>query len=183
MTMADTIAVMNNGRVEQQGAPAQLYETPRTAFVANFLGQSNMLKAELTGRTGDDLLLDVHGARLALPRSRAAAEGAQLLIGVRPEKIRISAVGAAATGNRLEGGIVTDASFTGVSTQYLVRMPWDQEMMVFAQNVDSEGIRSPGDRVTLSWEPAHSFALDGGENVSAGVETLDTPDPDPVTVP
>jgi len=183
MTMADTIAVMNNGKVEQQGAPAKLYETPRTAFVANFLGQSNMLKAELKGTMGDDLLLDVHGVRLALPRSRAAAEGSELLIGVRPEKIRISPAGADASGNRLEGGIVTDASFTGVSTQYLVRMPWGQEVMVFAQNVGSEGFRSPGDRVTLSWEPAHSFALDGTEDVSAGVESLDTPDPDPVTVP
>ena len=49
MTMADTIAVMNDGRIEQLGAPAELYESPRTAFVANFLGQSNLLRAVVAG--------------------------------------------------------------------------------------------------------------------------------------
>ena len=173
MTMADTIAVMNNGKVEQQGAPAKLYETPRTAFVANFLGQSNMLKAELKGTMGDDLLLDVHGVRLALPRSRAAAEGSELLIGVRPEKIRISPAGADASGNRLEGGIVTDASFTGVSTQYLVKMPWGQELMVFVQNLGVGGVHPPGTKVDLSWDPAHTFALDGSADATAGAELED----------
>src|SRR5687768_13022900 len=59
MTMADTIAVMNAGRIEQLGKPADLYESPDTAYVANFLGQSNLIRASVTGTSGNDVLLDV----------------------------------------------------------------------------------------------------------------------------
>src|SRR5262245_61458872 len=63
MWMADTVAVMNSGRIEQLGAPSDMYEFPATPYVANFLGQSNMLSATVGGRSGDDLSLDVFGHR------------------------------------------------------------------------------------------------------------------------
>jgi spermidine/putrescine transport system ATP-binding protein len=172
MTMADTIAVMNAGRVEQMGDPATLYENPSTTFVANFLGQSNLIRATVSGTAGDDLLLVASGQKLVLPRSRAATTSDELLVGVRPEKIRVDADGAAATldgMNVLTGGVVSDTSFTGVSTQYLVRMPWGQELMVFAQNVGVEVLR-PGTKVTLSWVPSHTFGLDAAQDAQAGVE-------------
>src|SRR4051795_5020241 len=92
MTMADTIAVMNAGKVEQLGAPEDLYENPVTTFVANFLGQSNLVPAKVTGRSGDDLLLDVSGNRLTMPSQRWSAGTETLYVGVRPEKIRMSHV-------------------------------------------------------------------------------------------
>ena len=64
---------------------------------------------------------------------------------------------------------LADASFTGVSTQYLVRMPWGQELMVFAQNLGATGLLRPGSKVDLHWEPAHTFALDGSLDATAGV--------------
>jgi spermidine/putrescine transport system ATP-binding protein len=70
----------------------------------------------------------------------------------------------------LPGGVVTDASFTGVSTQYLVRMPWGQELMVFVQNLGVGGVHPPGTTVDRSWGPAHTFALDGSADAHAGVE-------------
>ncbi len=70
MTMADTIAVMNAGRIEQLGDPTTLYENPRTTFVANFLGQSNLVAATLVGRDGEHLVVEAHGQRLALPAAR-----------------------------------------------------------------------------------------------------------------
>ncbi len=169
MTMADTIAVMNAGRVEQMGDPGTLYENPTTTFVANFLGQSNLIRAKVTGTAGDDVLLDVAGQRLAIPSGRAAASAGELLVGVRPEKIRIAAAGAPGSDgfNTLTGGEVSDTSFTGVSTQYLVRMPWDQEIMVFAQNVGVEVLR-PGTKVDLSWVPSHTFGLDASQDLHAG---------------
>jgi spermidine/putrescine transport system ATP-binding protein len=72
MTMADTIAVMNAGRIEQLGTPADLYEAPETTFVANFLGQSNLVRARVSGTDGDDLVLDVHGQKLAMPEGGPA---------------------------------------------------------------------------------------------------------------
>ena len=58
MWMADTVAVMNNGRIEQLGAPTEIYEFPASPFVSNFLGQSNLFAAEVSGTSGDDLVLD-----------------------------------------------------------------------------------------------------------------------------
>lgn len=172
MTMADTIAVMNGGRIEQQGGPGELYESPTTTFVANFLGQSNLIRAKVGGSAGADLLLDVHGQRLAMPTSRRGGGDTDLLIGVRPEKIRLAVAGggpAEKETNVLPGGVVTDASFTGVSTQYLVRMPWGQELTVFAQNT-GDGVLAPGTAVDLQWAPAHTFGLDGSADERAGVQ-------------
>ena len=75
---------------------------------------------------------------------------------------------------------MTDASFTGVSTQYLVRMPWGQELMVFAQNMGGGGLLRPGTTVDLHWDPAHTFALDGSLDVNAGVEHDEGAAPVPV---
>lgn len=182
MTMADTIAVMNGGRIEQQGGPGELYESPATTFVANFLGQSNLIRTTVSGTSGDDLLLDVQGTRLGMPASRRSSGLNDLLIGIRPEKIHLAVSGAARSGadeNVLPGGVVTDASFTGVSTQYLVRMPWGQELMVFAQNMGG-GVVAPGTSVDLRWDPAHTFGFDGSGDVLAGVEHDDGAEPIPV---
>lgn len=176
MTMADTIAVMNTGRIEQLGGPTELYESPTTTFVANFLGQSNLLRATVTGTAGDDLVLDVHGQSLRMPASRRISGDRDLLVGVRPEKVHLRPAGQGGAGpagsghNVLAGGVVTDASFTGVSTQYLVRTPFGQELMVFAQNVGAGGVVPVGSSVDLHWDPVHTFGLDGRADATAGVE-------------
>jgi len=169
MTMADTIAVMNSGRLEQVGDPATLYERPTSTFVANFLGQSNLLKATVTSRTGPIAELDVHGVNLRLPVDRLAADVSALWLGVRPEKLRL--VGTTEVGgadNRLTG-VVTDASFTGLATNYLVRLPWGQELMVVQQN-DGMPRVAAGAQVTLGWAPEHGFALDANQDAHAGAQ-------------
>jgi spermidine/putrescine transport system ATP-binding protein len=180
MTMADTIAVMNAGVIEQMGDPASLYEAPATTFVANFLGQSNLLPAAVSGTDGGDLMLDVEGFRLRLPSGRAASTSGRVWLGVRPEKLQISdSSGAdAATGfNCLEGDI-TDASFIGVATQYLVRMPWGQEISAVQQN-DGTRPRRTGEKVRVTWAADHGFALDAAQDAHAG-EERESLDPVPV---
>ena len=173
MTMADTIAVMNAGRIEQLGSPGELYESPHTTFVANFLGQSNLIAAAVTGRSGDDIEVEVAGRRIALPQSRNRAGQSQLLVGVRPEKIALLGADEPVREglNRLTGAVVVDASFTGVSTQYLVQMPWGQQLTVFTQNLGIAGVLSVGTPVTLAWEPGHTFALEG--DAAAGSQAED----------
>lgn len=166
MTMADTIAVMNAGRIEQLGSPADLYERPTTTFAANFLGQSNLIGATVLGPSGEALLLDVKGVRITLPRDRSAVSTGSLWLGVRPEKLRVTTAGAA--GNCLSG-VVTDASFTGVATHYLIRLAWGQELTVVQQNDGTPPMR-PGEAVTVTWEPAHGFGLDASQDAHAGEE-------------
>ena len=173
MTMADTIAVMNEGRIEQLGSPADLYENPKTAFVANFLGQSNFIKGTLESTSGADQFVNLQGTRIAIPAARNSSTHKSLLVGIRPEKFRIHNVGDSTTGNKLEGGIVTDISFVGVSTQYQVEMPWKQELMIFEQNDGGAPNLRKGDAVILSWEPHFTFALDGDEDVTSGLSGAD----------
>ncbi|GAA2805771.1 ABC transporter ATP-binding protein [Kitasatospora sp. CM 4170] len=169
MTMADTIAVMNGGRVEQLGAPADLYENPATTFVANFLGQSNLLPADVSGSEGGDLLLTAAGARLAVPKARCATEATKVHLGVRPEKITIEHASAeVADGRNRLAGTVLDSSFIGVSTQYVVRTDGGQEVTVFEQNMERDARIVPGAPVVLHWNPAHSFALDASQAIDAG---------------
>ncbi|WP_422397549.1 ABC transporter ATP-binding protein [Streptomyces acidiscabies] len=176
MTMADTVAVMNAGRVEQLGAPADLYENPRTTFVANFLGTSNLIEAEVDTKNGDDIVLKAEDGRLVLPASRCPAPvtpGGRLLVGVRPEKVALAHAHEASTvpegRNRLRGTIA-DASFIGVSTQYVIRTAVCPEFAVYAQNVDRDARLIPGAEVVLHWAPAHTFGLDASQDIDAGTE-------------
>ena len=176
MTMADTIAVMNAGRIEQMGSPADLYDNPATTFVANFLGQSNLIAGNVVG---DDMLagepvvtVDMEGTTVSIPKARAHVNGGKGWVGIRPEKVLVAPTGEAidAPGNHFTGGVIVDTSFIGVSTQYLVRTAWGQEITAFEQNTGARGVMSPGTAVDFTWRPEFAFLLDASQDVSAGVD-------------
>jgi spermidine/putrescine transport system ATP-binding protein len=174
MTMADRIAVMNAGRIEQLGSPVDLYESPVSAYVANFLGQSNLLAATVADRRADTVLVEVDGARLAVPAERCRSTARDLLVGIRPEKVHLEpGDGVPAGANTLPGAVVTDASFTGTSTQYVVRLPSGRELTAFAQNTGRATVLPVGSTVSVCWDPAHTFGLDGAQDAAAGIETPD----------
>ncbi|MET8680829.1 ABC transporter ATP-binding protein [Streptomyces sp. NPDC004647] len=176
MTMADTVAVMNAGRVEQLGAPADLYENPNTTFVANFLGTSNLIETEVAEATGDDLLLKAGDAKLRLPAQRcstAARTGGRILAGVRPEKVSLAHAdeeGSLPEGRNRITGRIADASFVGHSTQYVVHSPAAGELSVYEQNIERDARLVPGADVVLHWNPAHTFGLDATQDIEAGTD-------------
>lgn len=161
MTMADTVAVMNKGAIEQMGAPEELYELPKTVFVANFLGQSNLFTGAVTGGTEVAFTVDAGGHAITVPTSRAQRHRGTVTVGVRPEKVvlHVEAPGEAPGRNTVGPGRVVDVSFSGVSTQYLVDVPGLGTLMVFAQNVGHGPVAALGSEVWLSWEIAHGFGL------------------------
>ena len=175
MTMADTVAVMNKGVIEQMGAPAELYENPQSTFVANFLGQSNLIESTVRHRDADVVTAEMHGITVSVPADRAHSAGDRGWVGIRPEKVLIGEVGEAldAPGNTIPGGVVSDVSFNGVSTQYLVRLPWGQELQVFEQNTGRRRLFRVGDEVELSWRPEYAFVLDHAQDASAGAQPED----------
>ena len=153
MTMADRIAVMNRGRIEQLGTPSELYERPQTAFVAGFLGVSNLLYGAVAGEAcvrlgcGDDVMV--------APQALAGHSG-QVAVGIRPEKIRLRA----GEGNGLSGR-VTEVAYVGVSTQYIVETRAGA-LTVYVQNAEPGSIRAaPGDPVELSFSPDAAFVVTG----------------------
>jgi len=169
MTMADTVAVMNAGTIEQLGSPAELYELPRTAFVANFLGQSNLLAGTVLDG-GDTLGVDVGGAHVRLPASRAVSTSGRVLVGVRPEKLHLLGPDEEppAGWNVLPNAVLSDVSFTGVSTLFQADVPGLGTLSVFEQNARGARAALPGDEVRLAWDPAFSFGLDGGDDAGDG---------------
>jgi spermidine/putrescine transport system ATP-binding protein len=156
MTMADQIVVMNRGRIEQAGTPAELYEHPATSFVAGFLGVSNLLSATVLER---DRVRLADGTEVAVPHEVLAGRSGDVAIGIRPEKIRP----AAGEANELSG-TVAESAYIGVSTQYIVDTPAGS-VSISVQNAHS-AVAGPavGDRLTLSWNPESTFVVDPPED-------------------
>jgi spermidine/putrescine transport system ATP-binding protein len=155
MTMADRIAVMNRGRIEQLGTPTELYETPATAYVAGFLGVSNLIAGTISGP--ETVRLD-RGPEVHVPRETLTGRTGQVAVGIRPEKIELGNGQA----NTLDGTIVEQA-YVGVATQYIVDTVCGR-LTVYRQNASPAlNGAAPGQHLTLSWSPESSFVVDSME--------------------
>jgi spermidine/putrescine transport system ATP-binding protein len=155
MTMADQIVIMNSGHIEQLGTPTELYESPRTAFVAGFLGVSNLLEG---AAVAEDRVRLTDGTEVQCPREALAGRVGTVQIGVRPEKLRIGG----GEGNLLSG-TVTESAYIGVSTQYILDTPAGP-VTVYVQNDRQGGQVATGERLTLSWSPESTFVVDTQES-------------------
>ncbi len=155
MTMADQIVIMDAGRIEQQGTPGELYEQPRTAFVAGFLGVSNLLYG---AAVGEDRVRLEDGTEVRVPREALGGRTGKVQIGVRPEKLRLGGDEA----NSL-AGTVAESAYIGVSTQYIVETAAGA-VTVYVQN-DRPGANgvAPGERLTVGWSPDCTFVVDALE--------------------
>jgi spermidine/putrescine transport system ATP-binding protein len=152
MTMADRIAVMNAGKIEQLGTPDELYERPSTRFVAGFLGVSNLLQ----GSAAPDGTVALDGISIHVTPETLAGRTGPVAVGIRPEKIQLGEDGE----NRL-AGVVKERAYIGVSTQYIVETQAG-ELSVYVQNAGPQAaLAAPGDRVVLSWNREASFVVDG----------------------
>jgi len=156
MTMADQIVVMNNGHIEQAGTPSELYERPATAFVASFLGVSNLLPGEIAG-PGSVRLTD--GTLVSVPADRLDGRHGKVSIGIRPEKLRA----AAGETNELSGSVV-ESAYIGVSTQYIVETPAGSVTLYTQNDRVAGGALAAGERLTLSWSPEATFIVDSPED-------------------
>jgi putative spermidine/putrescine transport system ATP-binding protein len=143
LTMSDRLAVFNDGRIEQVGPPATVYEHPESEFVAGFVGVSNVLERKLNGRP-----------------SRFT---------VRPEKIRLLGEGdEPERGAHVEDGQIREVVYVGMVTRYIVDLDAGGQLMVVRQNLEttsSDALEARGRRVRLEWRPEHTYAIEpGGED-------------------
>jgi spermidine/putrescine transport system ATP-binding protein len=161
MDMADTVAVMNKGRIEQMGAPEKLYDRPKTVFVSKFLGQSNLFVGEVAESNAESVSINVSGNKITVPKARAENHTGTISIGVRPEKAFFHEEEPQRTSdsNLIGPGEIIDIRFTGVSNQYLIEIPAIGNVTVFAQNVGKSPVVELGAKVWVSWKVEHSFGL------------------------
>ena len=166
LTMSDRIAVMDQGLVEQVAGPRELYERPATPFVAGFIGVSNVLHLRPDRTDEGSVVMTVgESERIVAPSGRAGETG-EILITVRPEKIKFEDVGEPAS--RVSATVV-DIVYLGSMTQYIVELPTGEQLTVHRLN--DEVRRRPiqvGDRVTLFWAAEHSFVIEQGEPAPSG---------------
>jgi spermidine/putrescine transport system ATP-binding protein len=161
LTMSDRIAVMNRGRVEQVGAPEDVYERPGTTFVAGFIGVSNLMPAIVAG-PGEVRLDSGPSVRVA---ENGLAPGERCQAVVRPEKLRIETLGsdaAASNGLPQVEGIVESSLYLGTATQIVVDLGDGVRMTVLVPNADEaerQHLPGGGARVALSWEPEHTHVV------------------------
>ena len=159
LTMSDRIAVMNRGVVEQLDGPEEIYERPRTTFVAGFIGVSNLMPGEVvsTGAGISDMRLDAGptvrtGAAGAAPGERAHAV-------VRPEKLELHGTnGARADGRASVEGLVESSLYLGTATQVVVTLGDGTRMTVLVPNTDEEARRrlpAAGDAARLTWSDSN----------------------------
>ena len=148
LTMSDRIAIMNNGRVEQLGPPAELYQRPRTRFAASFLGDTNLFEGRLTSTgkfAADGLELEVEGNGLA--------------VSVRPELVELGAPGSLRTANRFDGTL-EEVVYLGSMTRHRVRLRNGRSVLSQHQNAGPPVTVGTGSEVQVGWDVASAVLLE-----------------------
>jgi spermidine/putrescine transport system ATP-binding protein len=167
LTMSDQIAVMHRGVIEQLASPEEVYERPRTTFVAGFIGVSNLMPARVVSANGRGAELELDsGVHVHAAEADGLHAGGRCHAVVRPEKLRIERADEPSTMDvaRVEG-MVESSLYLGTSTQFIVRLPDGVAMTVLVPNVDeAERKRLPaaGVKVNLAWTPDHMHVVREG---------------------
>ena len=188
LTMSDRIAVMNEGRVEQIGPPEEIYHSPRTVFVANFIGQANLLAARVVGVMDGRAVVTVCGDhRLEIPVAGwSPVVGGLATVMVRPERMRVRALDATA---RAVPATLTTAVFQGSAVRAILRTTDGSELTVHIGPDDGAPAMSPGTTYNISWDADAARLLPPARQTSpldlnlrstielAGTQTPRTPSP------
>jgi spermidine/putrescine transport system ATP-binding protein len=160
MTMADRIAVMRDGIVEQTGTPEEIYNHPRTRFVANFMGESNFFTGCDISRGHKMIVVNLgNGATVLAPLPQNHADGG-LLPGVRPEKIDISTTEPGDSSVNYIPGRVEEIVFAGTMRYYMVRIGNGQLFRVISQTISGRLRAAEGDQVYLVWPVEDTFVVE-----------------------
>ena len=143
LTMSDRIAVFNEGKIEQVGAPSDIYERPASAFVAGFVGTSNLISGELANRI----------------------TGSGQTFSIRPEKIHLGAAGGSTDGSMVSiDGVVRDVVYLGLYTRYLIQIVGGGDLVVIEQNLKTTSmdvLSAKGQNVRLHWQKDHMSRVGG----------------------
>jgi ABC-type Fe3+/spermidine/putrescine transport system ATPase subunit len=151
LTMSDVVVVMHQARVSQVGTPRVLYEAPANLFVADFLGDSNLLNATVAQVCGDELAVEIgSGEKIRVARgTSAAALGARAVLLIRPEDISVTTTAERAESQDVLAGTIKDISYHGDTFKLDVAVGTDVLKVKVARERGA-GMEH-GDRVFLTW--------------------------------
>ena len=155
LTLSDRIMVMNGGRVEQIGAPDEIYARPRTVFVADFIGQANVLPCRVLSAEGARFSVDVlgHAASVRTAHGGGIVPGTEAMLVLRPENLVPEAGGAGIAGT------VAAATYLGAHWEYEVALPGGRSVLAFDPARPGRRVWNEGESVTLTFDPASAVLL------------------------
>jgi putrescine transport system ATP-binding protein len=166
MTLAHRMAVMNFGQIAQVGTPAEIYEQPRSRWVAEFIGDVNLIEGVVIEAGAEGIVIADQDGRhhrcAAAELTEHAVAGARVVIGLRPEKLRIETTPRSGATN-VAAGRVADIGYLGGISIYKVQVDDGRMMKATVANLVRAGVPpiSRGDEVWLSWDPAAAVVLPG----------------------
>jgi putative spermidine/putrescine transport system ATP-binding protein len=149
MRVADRIAILRNGAVEQVGTPVELYQQPASQFVAKFLGGANFLEAVIMKQADGYATVQTPVGELRAPASQDTMTGDRQTLMIRPERLHLNAFGG--TYNRLSG-ILVDITFLGNTWQATVAVAKDILWRLYLAPEQADDILNPGKHVDLYWK-------------------------------
>ncbi len=156
LSMADRIAVMHQGHLEQVGTPSETYTNPRSTFVAAFIGEMNVLRGKVVAVTGNMARVQADNLEFDLqpPPGQSVISGQEVVICLRAERIRLSGTVTPLSEGSNVAGTIEFVTFMGASTLYLVRPENSPNMLKINEpNEAGRPLHSKGERVHLSWMP------------------------------
>jgi len=151
LVMSDRIAIMSGGKVQQVGAPQDIYDNPASAFVADFVGQSNLLAAEVMGTQTGGVKLRLVAGRQAIAWGASAAIGSKGRLMVRPEDVKLARMAGPEPTDGTVGRVISQA-FLGSSTRFELVLPDGSHMVAVRDRSHSEKLEL-GDEVSITWSP------------------------------
>ena len=158
LTMSDRVAVMNHGRLVQLGSPRLLYEQPADAFVADFIGEMNLLPGTVREISGNRCAAVVEGGVALGTATRTMVPGEAVRLAVRPEHIVLSASGTPGPGLR---GRLAQIVFNGATTSMLVELPGGTTLRADVSTRSDFAVLQPGAQVTANWQADEAIAFPG----------------------
>ncbi len=158
LSMSHRIIVLSSGRIEQIGTPLDVYASPANEFVAGFLGRSNVIRCRVLERGGALITAKMESGDTIAARAPEAAPGDAVRLLIRPESISIRPAGQ--SGENCLQGRVSQVAFMGAFAEYVVDAG-GTALLVQEPLGGGRGVRRPGERVTLWWDPALAVALRG----------------------
>ncbi|KIL37283.1 spermidine/putrescine ABC transporter ATP-binding protein [Cohnella kolymensis] len=158
LTMSDRIAVMNQGVLEQVGTPNDVYENPESPFVAEFIGETNMIPGVVKERRGPMVTLDYQGLRISGVAKREVSEQEDILLAIRPERSRLSLQPAEDSQSVNIPARFTERIYIGSTTRTVVTLP-DGTLFTAMETADRISPMASGDELFVSWKPEHAVVL------------------------
>jgi putative spermidine/putrescine transport system ATP-binding protein len=157
MAMSDRICLMNNGRIEQIGTPQELYFRPKSVFVAEFLGESNIFDATVIEAGGSTLLRGPNGVAIRASCETPFERGAVVKLMIRPERVRLLGAGDAA--DNVAVGKLRETVFVGGVTRHFVRLSGGAELSLRELSADATTVPPLGETVRVGWSSANTLVL------------------------